>query len=65
MAIYEYFCKECNFKFEEFHEIGSGDSSNCPECNQSCIKIMSIPRINTTPWREEQKRDLDWMRNPD
>jgi len=35
MPIYEYKCKKCGHKFEEFQSIGAtNESLNCPVCNE-------------------------------
>ena len=43
MPMYEYQCKNCNFKFEQIQKINDEPLKNCPECQQPELhKLVSV-----------------------
>ena len=43
MPIYEYYCGDCNYKFEELKSIKESQSSECPKCNKLAKRQVSLP----------------------
>lgn len=42
MAIYEYFCKNCNYKFEQLRSMADANKdANCPKCNNPAKRSLS------------------------
>ena len=42
MPIYEYFCSECDTKFEQLRPLSQSDQpADCPKCHQSARRKMS------------------------
>lgn len=41
MPIYEYYCPQCQEKFEEVRTVEQRHSARCPRCNSECKKVMS------------------------
>jgi len=42
MPIYEYFCPDCNFKFELLrHQTQLNESASCPRCHNGAERIFS------------------------
>ncbi|HEX75920.1 MAG TPA: zinc ribbon domain-containing protein [Dehalococcoidia bacterium] len=42
MPIYEYFCPECNYKFELLRSISKGkEKASCPQCQHAAKRILS------------------------
>lgn len=40
MPTYEYVCRECGHKFEEFHSMSSEPVKKCPRCKKSAVKRL-------------------------
>ncbi len=46
MPLYEYRCNPCG-EFEAWRSLKEyNEPTNCPECNQTAVKIFSAPNIN-------------------
>jgi putative FmdB family regulatory protein len=41
MPFYEYYCPDCNLKFEVLKGVGERKSNPCPQCNRGCRLIPS------------------------
>ena len=41
MPTYEYKCKDCGFKFEEFQSIADAPLEECPSCNGKLERLVS------------------------
>lgn len=43
MPMYEFHCEDCNYTFEELHNLCKGQikASICPKCKKLVYKIMS------------------------
>jgi len=62
LYLYEYYCPECNLKFESRKKINERHTAECPMCGRSCKKVMSVVNhtfgwtINDdiTPFRKDQ-----------
>ena len=45
MPIYEYYCTQCQEKFEAIKGMGERKSTLCPLCNQVCKLVPSMFKI--------------------
>lgn len=43
MPIYEYYCEDCDFKFELLQSIKADQSAECPKCNKLAKRQISLP----------------------
>jgi putative FmdB family regulatory protein len=43
MPIYEYYCEDCDFKFELLKSIKENQSAECPKCNKLAKRQVSLP----------------------
>jgi putative FmdB family regulatory protein len=43
MPIYEYYCTNCDFKFELLKSIKENQSADCPKCNRPAERQVSLP----------------------
>lgn len=43
MPIYEYYCENCDLKFELLKSIQENQSGECPECNKLAKRQVSLP----------------------
>jgi len=43
MPIYEYYCENCDFKFELLQSIKADQSAECPKCNRLAKRQISLP----------------------
>lgn len=41
MPTYEYQCKDCGFKFEQFQSIADAPLEECPSCNGKLERLVS------------------------
>jgi len=41
MPIYEYYCKDCDYRFELLKSIKESPTANCPKCNKIVKKQIS------------------------
>lgn len=41
MPTYEYQCKNCGLKFEEFQSIADAPLQNCPSCRGQLVRLLS------------------------
>ena len=41
MPTYEYQCKNCGFKFEEFQSIAAAPLEKCPSCGGKLVRLVS------------------------
>lgn len=41
MPTYEYQCKDCGFKFEQFQSIADSPLEKCPSCNGKLKRLVS------------------------
>ena len=72
MPIYEYFCKNCNYKFEELQSINNDDCNLiCPKCNKNAKRIISKingkvllnSKENFQEIKEQAKKDSEKIKN--
>lgn len=38
----DYYCEDCDYKFEEFQLIAERDSAECPRCKRMAPRIISV-----------------------
>jgi len=65
MPIFEYLCKDCNLKFEEFIRTKGEPQVLCPECHGKVKKIMSRVNANFEAWLPEWKKEIDYANQPE
>lgn len=41
MPTYEYQCRDCGFKFEEFQSIADAPLQECPSCHGQLVRLLS------------------------
>lgn len=41
MPTYEYQCKDCGFRFEEFQSIADAPLTQCPSCKGQLVRLLS------------------------
>lgn len=41
MPTYEYQCKDCGFRFEEFQSIADAPLTHCPSCKGKLVRLLS------------------------
>lgn len=41
MPTYEYQCKDCGFRFEEFQSIADAPLTQCPSCKGKLVRLLS------------------------
>jgi putative FmdB family regulatory protein len=41
MPTYEYQCKDCGFRFEEFQSIADAPLTQCPSCSGQLVRLLS------------------------
>jgi putative FmdB family regulatory protein len=41
MPTYEYQCKDCGFRFEEFQSIADAPLKRCPSCKGHLVRLLS------------------------
>lgn len=46
MPLYDYFCKECQEVFEQFHQHMDDEQEKCPVCGAKSDKIDHLKRQN-------------------
>ena len=46
MPLYEYFCKNCNERFDDFRTVDKRHSAKCEKCNKMAKKVLSVVRID-------------------
>ena len=55
MPIYEYYCEQCEHKFDKLQKISDEPLKECPECHEpSLVKLISAPKfqLKGTGWYE-------------
>lgn len=57
MPLYEFHCKE-HGRFELFCRMGV-DSEICPDCGESCAKVMSLASISTVSKKYNVPKSVD------
>ena len=40
MPTYEYRCRDCGHKFDEFHQMNDTEQRKCPECGSTAEKLI-------------------------
>jgi len=53
LPLYEYQCP-CGIRFEAFNSVENRETTNCPECGGTAMKIMSVVH-HTFGWRFTEK----------
>ncbi len=77
MPTYEYECKDCGNRFEEFQSITSAPLTTCPKCNGSVVRIISggagfvfkgsgfyITENRSDKYKESAKKDSETTSKP-
>ena len=60
MPIYEYQCKQCNYRFDKLQRVNATPLNECPQCQQQTLKkLVSTPRfkLQGTGWYETDFKD--------
>jgi len=60
MPIYEYQCKQCDYRFDKLQRINAALLSECPQCHQQTLKrLVSAPRfkLQGSGWYETDFKD--------
>jgi len=65
MPIYEYFCHNCEKKFDVFVRNGDEDLDKCPDCGKQGQRILSPVYSNFTSWSETLDRIGKWSTAPE
>lgn len=59
MPVYEFYCQDCNNRYEEFHEMGCYDSL-CPVCKKPARHILSPVYSNFSVWSDTVDKLGKW-----
>ena len=64
MPVYEYYCDDCGWRFEEYREVKARATCQCPRCGESARKvfrpvgiIFKGPGFHSTDYRKPEARE--------
>lgn len=53
MPLYEYYCPQCQNKFETMKAMSQRHWARCPHCNSESKKVPSVFAINDLNWTQK------------